>query len=1079
MEIITGLLIGLFFLVAVPWAAFSARSRSLATEARIGMLEGQLAALRADFAALRPDGGRPAAAVAEEQSTTAEAAADAAAEPAAATAPGNVDRVREPEPAPVPAEAPAPAGPADETATAATSPEAMADRMAAPEAIPETAAAPPPRRDLEEILGTRWTVWVGALALGLGGIFLVRYSIEAGFFGPAARLSLAGLFGLALVGLGEAARRGLFSTGRLPALPGEHAPLALTAAGCATLFGAVYAAYAVYGFLAPTAAFATLALVAGGALGASLLHGQALAGVGLVGGFVTPALVGGDARSLWPLAIYLVLLGASALALNRRFAAVWLNFAALAGFAGWILLLAVFGRQDAGPLLFLAAAALALFVLAQSWLKPPQTPRLPVGDEVALLSIGALAVLLGLAFLKPDMPIGPVAATFLGASALLVATALRDPRIVFGAPLAVILALGAILTWPAFQGGEPWFLRVINGWRLAPSATPHSTGILTVFAALAISLFLAAPAFAAWRGSTSARHSATGRSILSFAGGLGAPLVLMAAAIRAGGLVQEPRVAALFVLLAIIGGLTALRLLGRAAGEREANVPDAAGHAAGAALSVGLAIAFALPGLWMAVGFAIAAALTARLQRSSPMPGLRQIAGSFATAALMRGVLSPVLATERDWAILNSQFVAYGLPLAALAVAGWHLRRDVTGRPVRPVEFAAVAFAAALVGLTIVHTVFMAIDAAHAEFHASWLFALWGLPFVVAGLWLRYRDGGWPAHAAVTIGVLFAVGGAGFGLLAAFNPLWDGSLVWGWLLINRLTVGYFVALLSVWLAGNLLRETSIGLARGFFAIAALLGALLVVTQIRLFFHGADLADGWRIGLAEAGCYVVWLLLLTALALIASDDTSPVRRMVEWGANLLALGTLGALALVHANPFRGYVAGALGPLDESFAGYLATGVGFALLAHLGRIYPSEERSVLVAVNRWVAIGLGYLFLLVQIRRGFVGLEHVAWMPISDGEHYALSLVTLLYGVALLGLGLALRSREVRIASAVFVTLAVAKVFLFDMAGLSGLWRPVSFIGLGAVLIGIGMAYQRLLFRRAAPAAADQPQATPST
>ena len=36
----------------------------------------------------------------------------------------------------------------------------------------------------EERLGTQWAVWVGGLALALGGIFLVRYSIEQGLLGP-------------------------------------------------------------------------------------------------------------------------------------------------------------------------------------------------------------------------------------------------------------------------------------------------------------------------------------------------------------------------------------------------------------------------------------------------------------------------------------------------------------------------------------------------------------------------------------------------------------------------------------------------------------------------------------------------------------------------------------------------------------------------------------------------------------------------------------------------------------------------------------------------------------------------------
>ena len=34
--------------------------------------------------------------------------------------------------------------------------------------------------DLEQAFGTRWVVWIGGLALALGGVFLVRYSIEAG-----------------------------------------------------------------------------------------------------------------------------------------------------------------------------------------------------------------------------------------------------------------------------------------------------------------------------------------------------------------------------------------------------------------------------------------------------------------------------------------------------------------------------------------------------------------------------------------------------------------------------------------------------------------------------------------------------------------------------------------------------------------------------------------------------------------------------------------------------------------------------------------------------------------------------------
>jgi uncharacterized membrane protein len=54
-----------------------------------------------------------------------------------------------------------------------------------------------------------------------------------------------------------------------------------------------------------------------------------------------------------------------------------------------------------------------------------------------------------------------------------------------------------------------------------------------------------------------------------------------------------------------------------------------------------------------------------------------------------------------------------------------------------------------------------------------------------------------------------------------------------------------------------------------------------------------------------------------------------------------------------------------------------------------------------------------------------------------------------------------SKSIRLASAGLVLIAVIKVFLIDMANLEGILRALSFIGLGAVLIGIGLFYQKIL------------------
>ena len=135
-----------------------------------------------------------------------------------------------------------------------------APEAAASEAPEATQAEPASRPDIETALGTRWAVWVGGLALAFGAVFLIRYSIESGFFGPGARLTMAATLGLVLVGGGEFIRR----TGyRVPVEGGGSAyiPAILTAAGAFALFGTVYAAHGLYGFIGAGPAFVALGII--------------------------------------------------------------------------------------------------------------------------------------------------------------------------------------------------------------------------------------------------------------------------------------------------------------------------------------------------------------------------------------------------------------------------------------------------------------------------------------------------------------------------------------------------------------------------------------------------------------------------------------------------------------------------------------------------------------------------------------------------------------------------------------------------------------------------------------------------
>ena len=260
-------------------------------------------------------------------------------------------------------------------------------------AIPAVARERPisaPAPSIEERFGTRWTVWVGGLALAFGAVLLVRYSAERGLFGPGVRIAGALALALSLVGLGEFLRRRLRGSEPVPPI-WPDVPAMVTAAGTVGLFGAVYAAHALYGFIGPGLAFAGLAATGLAAMVAALLHGPALAGIGLVGALATPLLVGGGGTSLWPLALYLPVVAGSA------YAFAWLKgWRALAvagalGAAAWALFLTLLPGENVAVQVHLVlqqALAILVFAVLPGRGVPDAEARL---DRFAALALAATA----------------------------------------------------------------------------------------------------------------------------------------------------------------------------------------------------------------------------------------------------------------------------------------------------------------------------------------------------------------------------------------------------------------------------------------------------------------------------------------------------------------------------------------------------------------------------------------------------------------------------------------------------------------------------------------------------------------
>jgi uncharacterized membrane protein len=119
----------------------------------------------------------------------------------------------------------------------------------------------------------------------------------------------------------------------------------------------------------------------------------------------------------------------------------------------------------------------------------------------------------------------------------------------------------------------------------------------------------------------------------------------------------------------------------------------------------------------------------------------------------------------------------------------------------------------------------------------------------------------------------------------------------------------------------------------------------------------------------------------------------------------------------------------------------------------------------------ALILALTYVSLEIRRLYHG-PVLSSGPTSGAEQYTYSIAWLMFGVVLLGIGVFFNSERARLASAAVIALTIVKAFLIDMSTLSGIYRALSFICLGLVLVAIGWLYQRILFRRQAPPAVAQ-------
>ena len=748
-----------------------------------------------------------------------------------------------------------------------------------PESPPPPEPPPPvpagPKLDIEALLTMRWGVWLGAGALLLSGVFLVRYAAEQGWLGEEVRSVLAMLLGVALLGGAEWLRRR-----PAPVLEGtmaaDHAPAALAAGGAAVLFAAAYAVGPMYALVPVLVGFALMALASVVGIFASLRFGPVVGLVGVAAGFATPILVETEAPWVPGLFGYLLFVTAASCVVVRFSAWAWLGWIATVAGAGWVMLAAgsPLGTDAWAPGLFVpAAAALHLLLLPRAALEHVVGRRL---SWVPFLVLGLAGV-----FLSGEVPDFAVRLGVLLLAPLAVLKGAREPVLDRLPWLAAGLFVLVLLFWamPGWQSTGEFI--TIEGAVAAflPGAWAPEVIQPLLFTAAAMAAFFAVAGLAMQRlGPNPVRWAGLAAAV---------PVVTLGVTY-----LQTARFQA-DTLWALAAGVLAAALVAVAgqavkAGERQrAHIQVAGVHAAGAVGALCIGAAVVLHGHWITLAVALFLPPLAWIEARADLAPLRRVALAVAGLVLVRLLLNWYVLDYAFGAtpVVNGLWLAYALPAGCFWLAARMFLKRGDDLTVAVLEAGAVLFAAVFVALQVRHW------SGHGDLGRGGSFLELGLHVsamgaqAVAGLFLARRMGRRVLDFAWRIqGVLALAGGV---LLLLGNPVWLNLRAGQ----AALAFGYLVPAALAGLAAMQPELRRVLKPVGLFALVA--GFAWISLEVRLLFHDGDQMGSASTLDAEMWSYSgVWLGY--GAVLMAAG--------IWFGARSVRLAALGVIVVVVGKVF---------------------------------------------------------------------------------------------------------------------------------------------------------------------------------
>lgn len=281
-------------------------------------------------------------------------------------------------------------------------------------------------------------------------------------------------------------------------------------------------------------------------------------------------------------------------------------------------------------------------------------------------------------------------------------------------------------------------------------------------------------------------------------------------------------------------------------------------------------------------------------------------------------------------------------------------------------------------------------------------------------------------------------------------------------LINWILWGYGISIAALLVSLRFLRPTGdVRLVRAVEAAIALLAFVLVTLEVRSLFQPGAMETPDASFLERSFHVAIWGAFALAALWMTRRQPDPVTLWAWRLSGGLALATVLIVQVLIANPvFEPADIGRLPIFNAMFLAYAVPAAMAVLARRWADVEPNRHVDLLLDAAASI---LAFVYVSLEVRHLFdPGFERSGFA--AEGlELYAYSIVWLLFGVALLALGFLRQAGALRHAGMILVCIVVAKVFLIDMAGLKGLLRVFSFLGLGAALIGLGYAYRRFGFQ----------------